>query len=69
MLDMTEQPTLEIMDFFGKPKQVTRDQFIKTWIDHAAQLRELMPVNDFLDTVRKKAGERFDECLARENKK
>lgn len=63
------EKTIEVIGYFGKPKQVTRDKFIKTWVDHAAQLSEIMMIGALLDNVRESAGNRFDEMYAIQNKK
>ena len=63
-------PTITVDGFFGE-KQVTREDFINQWVDHAAQLSSL----DFefwlelKPQVTELAGQKFDLCLEREIQK
>ncbi len=38
---MTSQPTITVQGHFGKDKQITREQFIQEWVNHAKQLHNL----------------------------
>ena len=37
----TQQPTKTVEGLFGKPKQITRDEFVKRWTGHLDQLFNL----------------------------
>ena len=67
---MTDQPTITVESYFGE-KQVTRDEFIRRWDDHAAELVNINWSADwqdelqaFREKVQKRAAERFNEMLA-----
>lgn len=67
---MTE-PTITVEGTFGKPKQITRDSFVRTWQNHASDLFAVMPyerVVELASEVATAAGKRWDEEYANQTK-
>jgi len=64
-LHKEDDRTLEVMWFFGKPKQVTKADFIRIWVEHAQQLTSI-GIN-VVDQVRDAAAADFEETWKRRN--
>lgn len=59
--------TKTVEGFFGKPKQITRDDFIKRWTEHVGQMyclaattAEYKELRDMLNRVAELAGQAWD---------
>ncbi len=61
--------TITVTGYFGKDKQVTREEYISTWKEHASQFHRLRPSAKWEDlemveaTVLKWAEDEFDRLL------
>jgi hypothetical protein len=64
-VDMADTRTLEVTGFFGKPKQITKEDFVRRWVNHASELRHLGI--DVVEKVREAAGADFEETWKRQN--
>lgn len=64
-LHKEDDRTLEVMGLFGKPKQVTKADFVQRWVDHARQLMHI-GIN-IEDKVREAAAADFEETWKRRN--
>lgn len=69
------EPTIEVHGMFGKPKHVTRLQYINEWANHCDQLYNLTVTQDdhativnMVATLKEMAGRRWDEIYERENR-
>lgn len=67
------EPTITLTGYFGKPKQVTRKEFARAWMDAVSDLYNLTMtaddheyVNEVKAWVESKANEKFDRALDRE---
>lgn len=66
--------TITVDNSFGKPKQITREDFIKTCRDHATQFYliavgdETSEVAEMVKTAERIAGVEFDRIYARQEK-
>jgi hypothetical protein len=49
---MTIEPTITVTGYFGKDKQITRADFIKTWRDHVQELTRLSCEFEFATKIR-----------------
>ena len=63
---MTDTRTIEVFGYFGKPKQITKQDFIARWSSHASELLNI-GVN-VMDITTTKAGEEFETLYANQNK-
>lgn len=71
---MSEEPTIEVHGMFGKPKRVTRLQYINEWASHCGQLYNLTVTQDdhaaiinIVAQLKEMAGRRWDEIYEKEN--
>jgi len=64
-LHKEDDRTLEVMGLFGKPKQVTKADFVQQWVDHARQLMHI-GIN-IEDQVREAAAADFEDTWKRRN--
>ena len=64
-LHKEDDRTLEVMGLFGKPKQVTKADFVQRWVDHAQQLMHI-GIN-IEDQVREAAAADFEDTWKRRN--
>ena len=66
--------TITVQGFLGKDKQINREDFVKTWKDHANELQSVgnnheqwNEIKQIIRRVEELAGERFDLLLKRED--
>lgn len=68
------EPTIEVHGTFGKPKHLTREQYINEWASHfnqvynlASTLEDHVTIQDIIKTLRDMASRRWDEIREEEN--
>ena len=68
------QATITVAGYFGKDKEMTRDEFCDTWVSHVNQLKRIdydpswiVEVNAMTDKVRAKCNEEFDRLFFNQN--
>lgn len=64
-LHKEDDRTIEVTDFFGKPKQFNKAEFVQRWVDHAQQLMHL-GIN-IEDQVRALSAAEFEDTWKRRN--
>lgn len=62
---MTDERTIEVEGYFGKKKQITKEEFIQRWTNHAYDLTNVGV--DVVEDVRKGADARFEELWRKDN--
>jgi hypothetical protein len=70
MEEEMKEPTITVAGYFGKDKEVTRDEFVAIWKEHAGNLYRL-PSDDagftwaakVIDETVELAGSEFDRIL------
>ena len=67
--------TIKAITFFGKEKEVTKQEFANLWVEQASNLRRLsskaewqQEVNIMIERVRDQAHKQFDFVFTKQNK-
>lgn len=58
--------TITVSDWRGEDKQITRDEFVKQWVDHGLQFNRLDWdfYQSIKDSIKEAAEKEFDRLLA-----
>ena len=66
------EETVTVVGYFGKDKQVTREEFVKVWKEHISELRRLSwddpRISEIIETVQEIASVEFDRLRAAQSK-
>jgi hypothetical protein len=67
--------TITVAGYFGKDKEITKDEFVKEWTDHTAQLKRIdwsldwnKEVDEMIQYVKDRAELEFDRVLEEQSK-